>query len=36
MRPTQDWWHSLDARDRVIVDRLAASPVRFPQPQEHA
>ncbi len=36
MRATQDWWHALDARDRVIVDRLAAAPVRFATNQEHA
>jgi glycosyltransferase involved in cell wall biosynthesis len=36
MRPTQDWWHALDARDRVIVDRLAAAPVRFATNQETA
>jgi cellulose synthase/poly-beta-1,6-N-acetylglucosamine synthase-like glycosyltransferase len=36
MRPTQDWWHSLDERDRAIVDRLAASPVRFARTQEPA
>lgn len=28
-RPTAQWWHSLDERDRSIVDRLAGAPVRF-------
>jgi len=36
MRPTQDWWHSLDERDRVIVDRLAASTIRFAKTEEPA
>lgn len=33
---TTRWWHALDERDRQIVDRLAASRVRFNQPQEVA
>jgi hypothetical protein len=28
-RPTAAWWRALDERDRAIVDRLAASPIRF-------
>ena len=35
-RPTQAWWHALDARDRVIVDRLAASPIQFAKTKEAA
>lgn len=27
--PTAQWWRSLDARDRKIVDRLAAAPIAF-------
>ena len=33
---TQAWWWSLDERDREIVDRLAATPVRFPALTEKA
>ena len=29
MRPTVEWWHSLDRRDRNIVNRLAATDIAF-------
>lgn len=32
----RDWWLGLDERDRQIVDRLAAAPVRFAAAQEAA
>ncbi len=35
-RATQDWWNALDERDRTIVDRLAASPIRFSEKKEQA
>lgn len=34
--PTRDWWLALDDRDRAIVNRLAAAPVRFAPAQETA
>jgi hypothetical protein len=36
LKPTEAWWHALDERDRLIVDRLSAMPVRFTPAKENA